>query len=215
MPRRTLHARPTYKFGLSEYLINVVPGSGVYRNIMDAICAQLTWACKGRGRWSLLHIRYVLDDGVRNRLLLDQLRTRFGKHLRYLWVIEESKQEEARFHFHMMLLIESRNINVRSVRYALIDWKNKGLLHAYRRMPPDLSKMPCKLRELLNMRDLKRVASPYGLELSNESALRYAIYWMSYLAKFKTKILGSQRNFGQTKVDTRWMLAKQKELPFE
>lgn len=203
MPRRRVHVGERYEFVGIDYLINVRDDSGVYVNIMDAICQQLMCAYS-KGRWTLVHVRYVLDDGATNRMVLDQLKLKFKKNARCLWVIEESEQEEAQYHYHMMLLVNEREVNMTKVRYALFEIKEKGILHSYRRILPDPSKISDELRRSLDMGELAESITRYGLDVTNRSALRYGIYWMSYLAKVKTKPVGSQRNYDQTRVPPRW-----------
>lgn len=214
MVRRRVHRVDQYPFDASTYMVNVTLGSGVYTNIMDAICELL--ACSySKGRWSLLHVRYVLGDGVTNRMVLDRLRLRFQGNVRSLWVIEESKQEDSVYHYHIALLINERDVSMSRVRYSLWEMHKDGLLYSYRRIHPDVSKVPAELKRSISMRELKPCATHRGLMLKNESALRYGIYWMSYLAKENTKPNGSQRNFGRTKLPANWRESVQKELPFD
>ena len=211
MARRKVHLGSTYTFDSVEYKINVTEGSGVYVNIMDAICKQLVCAYS-KGRWALLHVRYVLEDGATNRMVLDQIKLKFKKDARCLWVIEESKQEDSKYHYHMMLLVNERNVNMTKVRYSLLEIKEKGVIYSYRRIPPDPSKISDDLRRSLDIRELSDSCTQLGLYLSNTSALRYAIYWMSYLAKVNTKPIGDQRNYGQTRVPNDWKETAIKDL---
>lgn len=211
MPRRKVHVGEHYEFDDVGYLINVRDDSGVYVNIMDSICQQLVCAYS-KGRWSLVHIRYVLEDGATNRMVLDQVKLKFKKNARCLWVLEESKQEDAQFHYHMMLLVNEREVNMTKVRYALYEIKKKGILHSYRRIPPDPTKISDDLRQSLDVGELKESITKYGLDITNRSALRYGVYWMSYLAKVSTKPMGPQRNYDQTRVPNSWRESTLRDL---
>lgn len=211
MPRRRTHSGRFYMFDDVEYMINVTERSGVYVNIMDAICEQLICAYS-KSRWSLVHIRYVLDDGATNRMVLDQVRLKFKKDARCLWVIEESKQEDEQYHYHMMLLVNEREVNMMRVRHALHEIKQKGIISGYRRMPPDPAKIPDDLRRTLDWADLSGSITRYGLNITNTSSLRFGVYWMSYLAKVKTKPIGGQRNYGQTRVPEGWRETATRDL---
>lgn len=211
MPRRKVHTGGLYEFDGVSYLINVRDASGVYVNIMDSICRQLVCAYS-KSRWTLVHLRYVLEDGATNRMVLDQIKLKFKTHARCLWVIEESEQEDSQFHYHMMLLVNERVIDMTKVRYALFEIKEKGIIYSYRRIPPDPTKISEELRRSLDMGELNESISKYGLDVTNISALRYGVYWMSYLAKVKTKPIGSQRNYDQTRVPAGWKDSATRDL---
>lgn len=202
MPRRPVHKSDLYSFDGIDYRINVRADSGVYASIMEDLCKHIVCGYS-KGRWSVLHIRYLLGDGATNRLLLDAMRSRLGKMHRYVWTLEESKQDDGDQHYHMALFINSREVNMQSIRYLLIELKNRSLIKHYKKIPPDISKSSLELQGELDPGEIEEVVSRFGLELSNQSAVRYAIYWLSYIAKEKTKVLDG-RTFGASKLPDRW-----------
>ena len=201
MPRKRVHSAPT--FGKSEYRINVTEESGVYESHMDRI-VELVEAGYGKGRWTVVHVRYVLGDGATNQMLLNACRSRFGSdNFRYVWVLERSKQDNGDDHYHLALFVETRQVNIRAVHTLLHELTGKGILAHYRRMTPDSSKVPADFLMELDSEELDEAISGYGLTIRNMAAVKYAIYWLSYLAKVKTKVEG-QRSFGSTVLITNW-----------
>lgn len=201
MPRRKVHRGDS--FGGLAYRINVTAESGVYAEHMARV-AEHVEAGYSKGRWTVVHVRYVLGDGATNQMLLNAARSRFGtENVRYVWALELSKQDDGHKHYHLALFIESREVNMRAVTTLLHELRERGVLHHYKRMTPKPEKVPHEVLMELDGDELDDAISDYGLTIKNMSAVRFAIYWLSYLAKVKTKVLDA-RSFGSTSLPSDW-----------
>lgn len=202
MPRKRVHKSP--RFSTPDYRINVTETSGVFEASMQRI-VDMVEACLFKGRWSVIHLRYVLGDGATNQLFLNEVRQWFGgDNVRYVWALEQSKQDEGLPHYHLALFLKSRDVSmvhVQTLMHGLV--REKALIKSYRRMPPAMSKVPADVLLELDGEDLIGSMSRYGLTLTNVSAARFAVYWLSYLAKVKTKPERG-RTFGSSLLPQGW-----------
>lgn len=194
MPRRELHEDPYF----NDYRVNVVEKSGVYVAPMEKIIA-LTEYCASQRRWSVLHIRYVLDDGASNNVVIQAYKNRLRASFKYVWVLEKSKQDNGDRHYHAAIFIDRDKRQIGVVTQVLATLKAKSAIKSFRPMPPDESKIPADLRAELDPEELKAAIKKTELALKNVSAVKFAVYWLSYLAKESTKVL-SARSFGSSKV---------------
>lgn len=204
LPRRQTHQLPRY--GSANYLVNV-GREGLFTAQLKALVDRIE-AASAKGRWYALHLRYVLGDGASNALVLEVLRQRLKSKkngLCYVWAMEQSAramrsdQTEDGIHYHVALLVNSRPNNVTRLGFMLKQLKALGYFHSYHLAAPDLKLVPLELQSEVVHAELAKACTPYGLQLTNMSAIRYAVYWLSYVTKVVTKVT-AQRSFGASAI---------------
>lgn len=192
MARRKIHTDTHF----NGYRVNVTDRSGVYEIPMTRIIG-LVESCFDEGYWSVVHIRYVLDDGASNAVVIQAYKNRLRENFKYAWVLEKSTQDAGDQHYHMAVFVNRTSRRIEVVKQIMAELKSKNAIKSYRVIPPE--GVHPSLQEDMDFAEIEDAMRKNELLLKNRSAVKFAIFWFSYLAKEKTKIL-SQRIFGSSRV---------------
>lgn len=86
--------------------------------------------------------------------------------------VKEDDPTDDGIHYHAAMIIDGKLNTVLSINYFFAELQKKGFLVDYNVITPD--------------------SDPHGLQLNDELGRDQFFYWLSYIAKVRTKTLGKQ-----------------------
>jgi hypothetical protein len=172
----------------------------VYERHTKALIEIIT-SCSGQGRWEAVHvILWINSASTSISTVMHKLQKCFSPGcMKYVWAREFALQEDelSGTHYHVAFFYNAQKHSFQTLRSGLHALVTQDLLYQYQHVVPKKSSIKnIDLAKSLN----NNAASAYGLDLRNESGIRWAIFWFSYLAKTRSKESVPGRTFGTSQL---------------
>lgn len=168
-----------FKESYMGYEINCSDTKPCYLGILNAIFERIQLAKESYSKPVGFHLRLRLEEGVSPRDVTDRLNKLYclpSKHRRTqntfkpIWVrtLEHDPDDDG-YHYHFAIILDSRKATMGSLHHFVAKMKKKGFIASHKLVTP------------YNPR-FKR-----GVPLWTEEGVQEYFYWLSYIAKSRTK----------------------------
>lgn len=168
-----------FKESYMGYNINCSDNKPCYLGILNAIFERIQLARETYSRPIGFHVRIRLKDGISPREITDRLNKHYtlpSKHrlrqntFKPIWVRAlENDPDDDGYHYHFALILDGRKSTRGSVHNLMAKLVEDGFINDYIIIPPD------------------NPAYKGAIPLKGEAGMAEYFYWLSYIAKSRTK----------------------------